>query len=64
MNLTLASEAFDLDPAPLTAGVYSMTTDDIIQDEVFSLTLEIRDETTDEPITDIAWRVCAGLSSL
>lgn len=57
MNLSLSTDPFDVAVVPLTVGVFSMTTDDIEQDSVFGITLELRDETTDEPLGDITWRV-------
>ncbi|XP_053409194.1 fibrocystin-L-like isoform X2 [Mercenaria mercenaria] len=55
-NLTLASSPFSVDGLPMTAGVYSMTSGDIPQDSTFSITFDLRDNSTDIAIPDITWR--------
>jgi len=57
LNFTLSTDPFTVDPRPLTAGVYSMSADNIVTGENIALTLEIRDSTTDTAIPDITWRV-------
>ncbi|XP_052804443.1 fibrocystin-L-like isoform X2 [Mya arenaria] len=56
LNFSLSTDAFDLDAVPMTAGVYSMTTDDIISGETLAIVLNLRDSTTDVAIPDITWR--------
>lgn len=56
-NLTLATGPFSVKALPMTAGVYSMTSGDVPQDSTFTITLDLRDESTDIPIPDITWRV-------
>lgn len=62
-NFTLALAPFDVPGRPLKISVYDKTSGDILRDGQFSVTLDLRDENTDEIITDIAWRV-SNLQSL
>ena len=57
LNLTVESAAFDVDRVPMTAGLYAITSDDILEGEEFSLTLDLRNKYTNERIEDITWRV-------
>lgn len=63
MNLSLSTEPFNIDPRPITAAMVSMTADIIEQNTEFSITLELQDEITGEPLNDIAWRVGYDLHS-
>lgn len=56
-NLTLESVPFSVDALPMSAEVYSMTSGDIPQNSAFSLTLDLRDKSTQIAIPDITWRV-------
>ena len=58
LNLNL-SAVINVDPVPMTVGLYAISSGDIIQDSEFSITLDLRDRTTDLPLEDITWRVCA-----
>ena len=57
LNLTIESAAFDVEVVPMTAGLYAITSDDIQEGEDFSITLELRNKLTNQPIEDITWRV-------
>ncbi|XP_052245987.1 fibrocystin-L-like isoform X3 [Dreissena polymorpha] len=56
LNLKVSTDPFDVMAVPLTSGVHSMTMDNIVTNEVMTLTLELRDSTTNKPIPDINWR--------
>ena len=56
-NFSISSAPFDVDGRPVKGYVVSTTTGDIVKNARFSMTLDLRDENTDDIITDIAWRV-------
>ena len=57
VNFSISSTAFDVDGRPLKANIVTMTAGDIVKNARFSIALDLRDENTDDIITDIAWRV-------
>ena len=56
-NFSISSQEFDVDGRPIKANVVAKTAGDITKNSRFSITLDLRDENTDDIITDIAWRV-------
>lgn len=56
-NFTLVSVPFDVAGRPLTIKMYDKPSGDILRDGQFAVTLELRDQNTEEIITDIEWRV-------
>lgn len=63
VNFSISSEPFDVDGRPVKAHVVSKTAGDIVKNSRFSITLDLRDENTDDILTDIAWRVSNKRSS-
>ena len=57
LNFSISSTPFDVDGRPVKAHVVTMTSGDIVRNARFSMTLDLRDENTDDILTDIAWRV-------
>ena len=56
-NFSISSQPFDVDGRPIKANVAAKTAGDITKNSRFSICLDLRDENTDDIITDIAWRV-------
>lgn len=56
-NFTLASDPFDLDGRPIKINVVDKSSGDIVRNAQFYVSLDLRDENTDDIISDITWRV-------
>ena len=56
-NFSISSQPFDVDGRPVKGHVVTKTSGDITKNSRFSITLDLRDENTDDIITDISWRV-------
>ena len=56
-NFSISSQSFDVEGRPIKANVAAKTAGDITKNSRFSVCLDLRDENTDDIITDIAWRV-------
>ena len=63
VNFTLESTAFDLPGRPIAVNIVNAVTE-VARDASFTLTFNLKDSSTGETISDIAWRVSQEYLSL